>query len=146
MTGIPPYIKLYESQQQTKEAVDQIPTIVISGMAKVLDERSISCGTITRATLTSTLRELLIEAGMIRPDGDGEDTPPAQPNPMYYMWKGKFHMFPENFDLPSLDLLGAWRLWWFGNQERHYPPYRFISTKDLSTKLKREGLTPTGKA
>ncbi|KAG3063727.1 hypothetical protein PI124_g22632 [Phytophthora idaei] len=50
-------------------------------------------------------------------------------------------MLPKNFESPSIDPLGAWMLWWFGDQRRGYPPYNGISSGDLDTTKKKATLS-----
>ncbi|EGZ12578.1 hypothetical protein PHYSODRAFT_375211, partial [Phytophthora sojae] len=54
---------------------------------------------------------------------------------------GKFHVLPREFSCPSLDPLGAWMLWWFGNPKLNYPPYKGIPSDDLDTSQKKATLS-----
>lgn len=50
-------------------------------------------------------------------------------------------MLPKDFNFPSIDPLGAWLLWWFGNTKLHYPPYKNIPTEDLDSQKKKATLS-----
>eukprot|EP00644_Phytophthora_capsici_P003584 jgi/Phyca11/116630/e_gw1.31.566.1 len=65
----------------------------------------------------------------------------SKPTRACYSWGGKFHKLPKNFELPSIDPLGAWQLWWFGDDRREDPPYRTISSADLDTPKKKATLS-----
>jgi hypothetical protein len=139
-TGIPLYIALYQQHERTIEAVEKIPGAVSQGVTKVLEENGAGAGNITRSTLASTLRGLLSEAGVI--GGSSRATADTDQSPSlpltYHLCDDKFRVLPENFAFPSIDTLGAWWLWLFGNEARGYPPFRSISTTDLSTRDKRK--------
>ncbi|KAK1941569.1 hypothetical protein P3T76_007435 [Phytophthora citrophthora] len=47
-----------------------------------------------------------------------QTTPAQNALRSYYAWGGKFHLLPQDFDFPSVDPLGAWVMWWFGNKCR----------------------------
>ena len=56
-----------------------------------------------------------------------------------WMWGGRLHPCPEDFEFPICNVKVLWDLWYSGRPCDNVQPYRFISTKcgDLSTKLMR---------
>ena len=48
----------------------------------------------------------------------------------------QIHLLPQDIEFPSIDALGAWRLWWLETQ--WYPPFRLIKSNDLSSRSKRK--------
>ncbi len=57
--------------------------------------------------------------------------PPSQPN---NAWGSLRRSIPSNFQFPSVDVAGAWRLWWCGNQQLHLPPHRKLPARELPSK------------
>ncbi|ETV73859.1 hypothetical protein H257_11519 [Aphanomyces astaci] len=53
--------------------------------------------------------------------------------PVHY-WGGRWHLLPETFELPSVDVATAWHLWWCGSPARDIPPLFKISSRDLTKK------------
>ena len=56
-----------------------------------------------------------------------------------WMWGGRLHPCPEDFEFPICNVKVLWDLWYSGRPCDNVQPYRFISTKcgDLSIKLMR---------
>ncbi|EGZ29152.1 hypothetical protein PHYSODRAFT_471963 [Phytophthora sojae] len=109
-------------------------------MEKVLEEKGVAAGNITRELLRQEIKALLLEVGLRRTRST-EPTPASSgPTHTYYSWGGKFHRLPKEFEFPSIDPLGAWIFWWFGDARRGYPPYKAISSDDLDTPKKKATL------
>ncbi|OWY97532.1 hypothetical protein PHMEG_00031918 [Phytophthora megakarya] len=136
-SGIPPHIEMYKQQEDTSKAVDRLPAILLEGFSKLLDEKGVAAGNITKDVLECTIRKLLSEAGL---SGNAnvpcEQASDVNPQRRLFYWNNKYHYLPEDFEFPSTDPLTAWKLWWFGNAALGYPPLKSISTIDLSTKKK----------
>ncbi len=88
----------------------------------------------TRRDLHDTIQSLLQDAGLCR-----TRTKPAAhtTEPKFaavFLWKidGKFRRLPEDFEFPQFDAFGVWRLWWFGNPARKYPPFRALQPTDFT--------------
>jgi hypothetical protein len=91
-------------------------------MEAVLEKKRIVAGNITRALLREEMHALLDEAGLRSSVPTNVPEPAQQSTCHYHLWGGKFHVLPQDFQFPSIDPLGAWLLWWFGNQQLKYPP------------------------
>ncbi|KAH9104699.1 hypothetical protein LEN26_014929 [Aphanomyces euteiches] len=103
---------------------------------KVLEEKGVGCGNISRQFLESTINAAISNVASIQ--ARVSCTPIETINPSYtvFAWAGWLHKLPEDFDFPSVDIAMAWRLWWLGNSMAKHPPYREIDTRDLSTPKK----------
>lgn len=128
---------MYQQHELTRGVVEKIPGVVVQEITKVLEENGSAAGHATRENLSSTLWALLSEAGVV-PTAPTTTASPPQLSLLYHHWGGGIHVVPEDFDSPSIDVLGAWRLWLFGNVVHGYPPYKMISSKDLSTRDKQK--------
>ena len=136
-TGIPPHVEIYKQQQRTLDAVQRLPSTLMDGMAALIEDKGVGAGNITKELLRDTIRSLIAEVSSVH----NHDLPSVQSSTsdhQYHLWGGKFHLLPEDFDFPSTDALSGWKLWWFGNETLGHPPYRNISTHDLSTRLKQQ--------
>jgi hypothetical protein len=49
-----------------------------------------------------------------------------------FVWGGRFHRFPEGFQIPSCRPKEAWVLYLCGNPAANIPPLRFLETRDLA--------------
>jgi hypothetical protein len=138
-SGIPPHVEMYNYQVQTRETLKELPNIVIAGVEKIIEDKGVCAGNITRDLLKDTIRELVLETNTHW--NETPNTTTGAPTYQLHLWDGKLHALPQDFDFPSVDTLSAWKLWWFGNPALGYPPFRRISSHDLSTKKKRNTLS-----
>jgi hypothetical protein len=98
----------------------------------------VAAGNITRELLREEIKALLQEVGLQRTQvADTLQSTQPSSSPRFFTWGGKFHKVPREFDFPSIDPLGAWRLWWFGDARRDYPPFKGITSDDLDTPRKK---------
>lgn len=135
-TGIPPHVEIYNQLEKSHESIKSIPKIVIDGVSTIIEEKGVAAGNITKELLQQTIQESL---SLFRGHADVEALSVRETvsNGNIHTWGNKIHLLPENFEFPSVDLLGAWKLWWFGNEISQIPPFRKINTVDLSTRKKR---------
>ncbi|OWZ09618.1 hypothetical protein PHMEG_00017649 [Phytophthora megakarya] len=99
-----------------------------------------AAGNITRDLLRDEIRALLQDMGLQSSQPDSSTQAAPRPTRVCYTWGDRFHKLPRDFDFPSIDPLGAWQLWWFGDGRRDYPPYRSISSTDPDTPKKKATL------
>lgn len=137
-SGIPPHIYLYKQQHELQEAVDKLPNTLMDGFAKVIEDKGVGAGNITKELLNETIRSLLVEVGLQRPAIVQQRDVESSSVYNVHFWGGKYHMLPQDFEFPSIDALGAWKLWWFGNGALGYPPFKSITTNDLSDLKKKK--------
>ncbi|ETL40315.1 hypothetical protein L916_08476 [Phytophthora nicotianae] len=136
-TDIPPYIELYQKLDRQQESVDELTSRLEERMERVLEKKGVAAGNITREMLREEIHSFLNEVGLQRSMASPTlQTRPA-PSRQYHLWGGKFHVLPREFSFPSIDPLGAWMLWWFGNPNLNYPAYKGISSDDLDTPQKK---------
>ncbi|EGZ25517.1 hypothetical protein PHYSODRAFT_438801, partial [Phytophthora sojae] len=136
-TGIPPYIELYKKLDQQQRSIDELPGKLEQRMEHVLEKKGVAAGNITRELLREEIRSLLDEVGLHQRPSINAVVPAPVPVHQYHVWGGKFHVLPREFSFPSIDPLGAWMLWWFGNPKLKYPPCKGIPSDDLDTSQKK---------
>ena len=136
-TGIPPHVELYRQQQQTLTAIEALPDIVTGRISRLIEEKGVSAGNITKEVLREMLQEAL-EQTVPQTTAPATTSQIGRQSSQVYYWKGKYHILPEDFKFPSIDVQGAWMLWLFGNKRLGYPCFRSISTTDLSSKSKKQ--------
>ncbi|KAE9030377.1 hypothetical protein PF011_g636 [Phytophthora fragariae] len=91
-----------------------------------------------------TIKELLAEAGIgatIAANPPPSSASFESNNTRVHFWDNKFHFLPASFEFPSADPLTAWKLWWLGNVALGYPPFRRVTSRDLSTRQKANTLS-----
>ncbi|KAG9416414.1 hypothetical protein AC1031_021900 [Aphanomyces cochlioides] len=54
---------------------------------------------------------------------------------------GQLHKLPESFELPTVDLATAWKLWWRGLPAKKIPPFCQISPRDISKQTAKKVLS-----
>ncbi|ETK93133.1 hypothetical protein L915_03629 [Phytophthora nicotianae] len=114
-TGIPPYIELYKNLDKQQQSIDSLP-----------DKRE------------QRVEAILKKKGVAAEKSAASSTPSPAQTRYYHTWGGKFHVLPKDFDFPSIDPLGAWMLWWFGNPKLNY---KSIPSNDLDTPQKEATLS-----
>jgi hypothetical protein len=136
-TGIPPHVEIYKQQKKILKCLDQLPLTLVDHISNLLDEKGVASGNITKELLRDTIKSLILD---VRADASMPFSKQLLPqaSQSYHLWGGKFHILPEDFEFPSTDTLTAWKLWLFGNKTAGHPPYKNISSHDLSTRLKQQ--------
>ncbi|KAE9197595.1 hypothetical protein PF004_g19786 [Phytophthora fragariae] len=117
-----------------------MPDALLSGIAKLLDEKGIGTGAMRKEELESTIRNLLNAAGLYQRSSVQRESQPETCSGTIIYWQrdGKFHRLPESFEFPDVDALGVWHLWWFGNPAMGYLPFKGLQPSDFSTTIKRK--------
>ncbi|KAF0710697.1 hypothetical protein AaE_012419 [Aphanomyces astaci] len=136
-SGIPPHVELMRQLDKNQKSIQDISSIVLSGVREIVDEKGLAAGNVTReffeSTLTKAIADVVDVARAVsnphRPHVDER----AADYPVHH-WGGQLHMLPKDFKFPSVDLGTAWSLWWRGNPSQKVPPFRKICTRDLSLK------------
>lgn len=135
-TGIPPHVELFQQHLETRRAVNQLPDVLLDGFATLLEDKCVGNQSITRENISSTIRDLLQEAGLWRAHEaiQQRTTASSDPGSIVYHWKsdGRFHRMPEAFVFPQLDALSVWRIWWLGHPAAGYPPFRALQPSDFA--------------
>jgi hypothetical protein len=57
--------------------------------------------------------------------------PLADPRFQLWMWRGKMHMVPEGWRIPSTDVKATWNLWYFGHVHERIRPLRHLKKADF---------------
>ncbi|KAF0714915.1 Aste57867_3640 [Aphanomyces stellatus] len=134
-SGIPPHVELLRQLDRNEKSIQSIPSVVLNGVRQIVDERGLAAGNITQGFFESTLSQAIATAlQRVRPDVPPTTAPTddVDSNSAVFSWGGLFHMLPEDFKFPSVDLATAWNLWWRGNPAQKIIPFRKICTRDLS--------------
>mmetsp|Transcript_16838 Transcript_16838/g.28163 ORF Transcript_16838/g.28163 Transcript_16838/m.28163 type:complete len:455 (-) Transcript_16838:169-1533(-) len=58
-----------------------------------------------------------------------------------WQWNSRIQHVPESFRFPKTYLTNMWHLWWEGNNELHYRPYRHFRCFNLSSSSDRQLLS-----
>lgn len=131
-TGIPPHVELYKKIDKMQLSIDQLPPVLLEGMSKVLEEKGVAAGNITKQILEDMIKGLLETVGLAR--GNTTSTRAANASDggdLVHFYGGKFHMLPQSFEFPQIGAFGAWKMWWFGDKAQGYPPLKRIRSLDL---------------
>ena len=165
-TGVPPHVSLLIRLTNISNAVSilgpnlaSMPTQVAKEIEKILEERAIGAGTVTRDGLSDLLKNILKDSGLNRLIENMNSNAPIQEsdsrgleknsnlnlptNGVNYRWSnGLFYRLPEDFELSSVNnTLTAWQLWCCGNPSKGHPPYKSCESKDISKKNVKKRFT-----
>jgi len=69
--------------------------------------------------------------------------PASDPRFQYWLWGGKMHMVPQDWQFPSTDVKATWHLYHLGHVEDRIRPLRYLKKFDLTT---RSNITRWSKA
>ncbi|OWZ02616.1 hypothetical protein PHMEG_00025797 [Phytophthora megakarya] len=83
-TGIPPHIELYKKRDKQQEPIDAFPTDLSKEWKKVLEEKYVAVGNITRSILPEEIKSLLTEASVQRTASPVDTNVPLDPLRYYY--------------------------------------------------------------
>ncbi|ETK88687.1 hypothetical protein L915_07090 [Phytophthora nicotianae] len=65
-TGIPPHIDLYRKLDSQQKSIDALPDMLERRMERVLEEKGVAAGNITRELLRLEIRSMLEDVGLQR--------------------------------------------------------------------------------
>ena len=69
---------------------------------------------------------------------DVQASEPVSEVPAVHYWDGQFRRVPAGWRLPGVNVATAWRLWWFGDEEKGITAFRNLTGHDLCSRhLKR---------
>lgn len=123
----------------------ELPDQILDGVRKIVDEKGLMAGNITRDVLESTIAKAMSNLIAFN-SNHGQDLSSSSESCremifQVYTWGGGIHKLKEDFEFPSVDIATAWKLWWRGNPTTKTPPFKDISTLDLATKRKKQSST-----
>ncbi|KAI9906369.1 hypothetical protein PsorP6_002974 [Peronosclerospora sorghi] len=137
---------------------------VVTRIVRELEDRAIGAVTVTTDGLKSALMDCLRASATVvlgnqqaRQDG-GADAEEANLNEQpagnhhqqeavedrgrsLFFWDGKFHLFPQGFELPTGSVSQVWQLWCCGDPDQRVPPLKSLQPTDLETRNARKRLS-----
>jgi hypothetical protein len=141
-SGLPRSSRIMHNQMMMNETLANNPKVIVDRLVDHL-------GTVEGITLTSEtilervvnpqlrlIRAELTELSSRSLNGHGSSNPP-DPNFIselkHYVWGGRIHFLPENFQIPRITPIKFWNLWLFGDGNVVTIPYSQIDGAFLST-------------
>ena len=58
-TGIPPHVEVYKLLEKNERSISKMPTLIMNGIAQVIEDKGVKAGHITRDILESVLKSAL---------------------------------------------------------------------------------------
>ncbi|KAG6945610.1 hypothetical protein JG688_00016472 [Phytophthora aleatoria] len=103
---------MYKQHEDTNNAIKGLPIILRAGFSKLLEEKGVAAGNITKDVLECTIRKILADAGLGGNVSDSCEQPRADISQhSLYFWDINYHHLPEEFEFPSTDpLTASWKL------------------------------------
>ncbi|RHY24101.1 hypothetical protein DYB32_008972 [Aphanomyces invadans] len=136
-TGIPPRVGLHLQLETNLEAIRALPNEVREGVAKLLEDKVVTAGNITQSLLEEFLKKSVNDVLATTQPLNTVTIPAVSDNsPVHpvHFWGGRWHLLPEDFELPSVDVANGWHLWWCGSQGRGVPALFKLHSRDLTRK------------
>lgn len=127
-------LRCTSNRNKILEAIQRLPNVFLAGISTLIKEKGVTAGNITRKVIQTTIRDLLLDAGLTAHAADKPQAVQTKRHRGYYVWEGGMHMQPEDFEFPSVDTLSGFKLWWLDNESQGYLPFRLINTRDLSSR------------
>ncbi|RHY22055.1 hypothetical protein DYB32_009631, partial [Aphanomyces invadans] len=113
-TGIPPHVGLHLLLETNLEAIRALPNEVREGVAKLLEDKGVTAGNITQSLLEELLKKAVNDV-LVTTQPLNTVTIPAVSDDLHvhpvHFWGGRWHLLPEDFELPSDDVATGWHLW-----------------------------------
>ena len=136
-TGIPPHVALHVQLERNMEAIRALPQEVSEGIEKLLEDKGVTAGNITQTLLEEVLKKAVNDV-VAATQTHSQATAPVESNTLpvhpVHFWGGRWHLLPEDFQLPSVDVATGWHLWWCGSQGRGIPALLKLHPRDLTRK------------
>jgi len=148
-TGIPPHVhtliameNMSSHLQKLIPAIKEVAPDTAQLITKVLEDRAIGAGTVTKDCLEEAISTALIKSGILekinRDHPDVHNLAPAvQSEQVCFTWGGKLHAFPEDFTLPKGNAFIAWQQYCCGDSRRKILPLRRLTSHDLRQSQKK---------
>lgn len=150
-TGIPPHTSLL---REMKSLLDQMKSVIpaiaeasantVEDITRMLEDRAIGAGTVTREGLQSLLTQELERflgqrsADPIRSDNGSENAAQVGNANRLFSWGGRLRRLPEHYELPNGTVHAAFRIWMCPDTDREICALRHCSTADFDDKNKRK--------
>lgn len=147
-SGVPPHvsllhkIKLLETKADgTIEAINETSDKLLEKLLKELELRALGAGTVTYHGLEEAIKRSMKESGINKIVEEVRNMTNAKPTeenmkkvssgPQLYLYGGRFHKLPADFDLPECSVLGMWLLWSCGDTVKNIPALKTLKGCDM---------------
>jgi hypothetical protein len=149
-TGIPSRIVLMRELSSIGVTVARIPSTILDGVDKLLEDKGAMAGHVTRDYIVSAFQSCFEATGITSTLRRIEENTPNESSSTLYdsdnrthllMDNGRFKRLPENFVFPKEDILTCWSLWWEGNRTLNYPPFIYLNPRDIASAKERKVLS-----
>jgi len=132
-SGIPPHIQILEKLESLSDFIKNCPAEIVQEISNVMEENGIAAGNISRSFFEQTLKRVMSKIQSAQTSNVTEEQAPSSRSEYRaYMWSGSFHKVPINFQFPECSLLTAMQLWFQGNPQENLPPFRLLTSRDMS--------------
>jgi hypothetical protein len=128
---------LYKKLDNIQNSIDRLPPVLIQGVGTLLEEKGVAAGNITVQLLEDTMKKLFMTVGLSNAQHSQTGGNNEGRRRMVHCYDGRLHLVPKSFKFPEVGVFGAWKLWWFGDESKGYPPLRRIRSHDLPNNLQK---------
>jgi len=164
-TGIPPHVNIIEKMEAVQDglhkilpAISNIPPEVVKGVDRLLEQKAVNIGAVTRSGVEDVLMNVLDKTGLLKAVHDlkagvlsahsassssSSSAAGATERKLFkpHMYDGHFHRVPQNFDFPAVGTLLMWQHYVCGDPGGTYPPLRDLKAKELPSRNLKKRLS-----
>jgi hypothetical protein len=121
--------------------LDKMPNDIVNGLQRVLEDNGASAGNLTRENLRQVLLDTLSQVGFQASNIESE-SPSANDSTKIHTWgDGRFHLLPQDYELPKTDIFHGWILWSVGDDQSNIPPLRKLTKHDCGSRKLQQTLS-----
>jgi hypothetical protein len=156
-SGIPPHvsflhkIKLLQVKADgTVEAISQTSDKMVERVVQELELQALGAGTVTYHGLHEAINKSIRESGIdqileevrniTKPKSTEENREKKTSGPQLYVYGGRFHKVPPDFDLPECSVLGMWLLWSCGDTVKNIPALKTLKGSDMPNRAVQKNI------
>jgi hypothetical protein len=148
-TGIPPHTSLLkemkivcEEIKQVLPAIDTITERTVNGINKLLEDKAIGAGSVTREGLKEILRDefskyMAADIWQRKNEVNATEVSQQTQQLQLFTWGGRINRLPEDYNLPSGTVQSAFLIWMTPDSSKGICALRYCSAIDFSTKEKK---------
>lgn len=110
--GIPSHIEIEKQQKKLLEAIQALPSVLLTEIIGLIEGEDGGTGNIARELLQTTIRDLIVEVYLV---SRTTDSPLAVQDDTHDYFLGTLFL-QEDFEYPSVDPLLSLKLWQLGDE------------------------------